>query len=399
MKSLPGFDLPEYRSLVLSLVDHGYELAPVSAMKRPRGKRTAFLRHDIDFSPEAALPMARLEAELGCVATYYFLHTGPYDLTKGTEGDALKEIASMGHEIGLHYDLMTYPDQEMEEHLKAECRHLAALSGVDINTITMHQPHQGGGDPFREHADLFHPHDPRYQGGVTYISDSCRAWRDETLLTCFGDHPPERLLLLTHPALWLDGSVEDRMTYLEEVLVSRASAEHKGYFQQEVSQIWRDHPGAKAHDLREKVNGELKSHWIDLPWVTDRMEELLTHFAAFDAVPWGEAAIVSERPEKWDLSLALTRDENVVSFSFNSRKGDALHIHAFYVAKVARREGLGNRMIEALSQRASSRGLSFLRLAVHESNDSARRFYLEQGFTVVEREEGHNQYQMERPVS
>ena len=116
-------------------------------------------------------------------------------------------------------------------------------------------------------------------------------------------------------------------------------------------------------------------------------------------MPWGEEAIVSERPEKWALSLALTQHEELVAFSFNSRKEEALHIHAFYVAKDARRRGLGIQMLQQLSERASSRGLSFLRLAVHESNVSAQQFYFEQGFTVVEREEHNHQYQLERPVS
>lgn len=60
------------------------------------------LRHDIDdHGFEAALQIARWEAERGYRATYFVLHTAPYWTDRRLRG-SLEEIASLGHEIGIH---------------------------------------------------------------------------------------------------------------------------------------------------------------------------------------------------------------------------------------------------------------------------------------------------------
>jgi hypothetical protein len=116
----------------------------------------------------------------------------------------------------------------------------------------MHLPHKGQPDPFQQLDEYTHPHDPRYQEGLLYVSDSCRAWRDESLLTCFGSSPPRRLLLTSHPELWLDGTIADRMMYLDRVLIENASRQCIDYFNQDVRHVWVNHPGPRLHDERER---------------------------------------------------------------------------------------------------------------------------------------------------
>lgn len=62
------------------------------------------LRHDVDDNPgalEAAVKLARWEAERGYRSTYYLLHSAPY-WTDGRLQPAAEAIALLGHEIGLH---------------------------------------------------------------------------------------------------------------------------------------------------------------------------------------------------------------------------------------------------------------------------------------------------------
>jgi len=62
------------------------------------------MRHDVDDNKGAlqtAVKMARWEAERSYRSTYYVLHTAAYWDGHGFE-DALAEIASHGHEIGVH---------------------------------------------------------------------------------------------------------------------------------------------------------------------------------------------------------------------------------------------------------------------------------------------------------
>ena len=69
MESLPGFDLREHGRLLEALQAVGYGLKPVEAMAQAVREPTVFLRHDLDFSLEAAVPMAELEASLGAQST------------------------------------------------------------------------------------------------------------------------------------------------------------------------------------------------------------------------------------------------------------------------------------------------------------------------------------------
>jgi hypothetical protein len=58
----------------------------------------ALMRHDIDRKPENALSTARIEAESGIRATYYFRRYG-----SAYRPGIMKEIEGMGHEVGYHY--------------------------------------------------------------------------------------------------------------------------------------------------------------------------------------------------------------------------------------------------------------------------------------------------------
>lgn len=118
-------DFPSHNSFAdyLRLVD---ELADVSRYRVMPGKEfynapadpervTVFLRHDIDHDPFTALRMAHAESERGLHGTYYVLPTGVY---YGIFRDGkyyryacmdwiYRAIESLGHEIGVHNDLLT----------------------------------------------------------------------------------------------------------------------------------------------------------------------------------------------------------------------------------------------------------------------------------------------------
>lgn len=90
--------------------------------------RRLLLRHDVDSNLVSALRQARLEAELGMPATFYVLHPGDGPLAnyygRIVDGriehepafvDAIHEMRSLGHEVGLHYDLL-----QLSEHTGRE---------------------------------------------------------------------------------------------------------------------------------------------------------------------------------------------------------------------------------------------------------------------------------------
>jgi hypothetical protein len=58
------------------------------------------LRHDVDRSLKYALAMAKLEHEYGIVSTYYFRYPNTFNRK------VIKQIHSLGHEIGYHYEVL-----------------------------------------------------------------------------------------------------------------------------------------------------------------------------------------------------------------------------------------------------------------------------------------------------
>jgi len=217
------------------------------------GERTVYLRHDIDLHLYEVERMALIEAKRSISATYYVLLTQHYNPMSVFNRGILRRLVDLGHEIGLHYDLTSYPQDSMaaRRHLDWEAGLLASLTGQRIYTISMHQPYLGTPDPFRQLDQYVHPHDERFQQDLLYVSDSCRAWRDEKLLSCFSAQAARRVQLLTHPELWLDPGHPDRLDYLNQVVAPNVLYESQSYLDAEVHRIWSTHPGAHLHDERE----------------------------------------------------------------------------------------------------------------------------------------------------
>ena len=399
METLPGFDLREYGRLLERLQQVGYALRPVAEMRDESSQRVAFLRHDLDFSLEAALPMAELEASLGARSTYYVLLKGPYDVMSPSGRDRVRAIRAAGHSVGLHYDLRDYPEHDLEMRLHHEVATLADILDAPVVDIALHEPHRNQGDPFRSLPGLIHPHDPRWAEGLLYVSDSCRAWRDETLLRCFLPEPPERLLLLTHPALWLDAEIQGGSEYIERILLPEASGEAHMYFSEEVPRIWEAHPGPQAHRRRVQGVGPEGAGflWLTRALVESRLTEFRRLFSRFEEVSWDVEQILRDVPGKWTQTLALEREGEIVAFSFNSIRDGALYVHAFFVDPAHRGEGLGRRMVARLAERSRDLGLAGIALSVHRDNARARGFYRAHGF-VSEGSETSDGQQMMRCV-
>jgi hypothetical protein len=238
---MPNFTVSEYRALLEAFKQSGYDIQKISSMPDPSSGRVLFLRHDIDFHLHRVDAIAEVERDLGCQATYYVLISGHYNALFPENRLILRSLVDMGHEIGLHYDLETYPrDAERSiSHLEMEIDILSNAIGQPVRTIGTHEPFKLP-DPFLNLNGYVHPQDPRLQKGLVFVSDSCRIWRDKTLLRCFGPDPPSRVLLNTHPELWLDGSIRDRSDYLINVVLLNATY-HIRTFLEKRGPIWERH--------------------------------------------------------------------------------------------------------------------------------------------------------------
>ncbi|PKN78875.1 MAG: hypothetical protein CVU48_06980, partial [Candidatus Cloacimonetes bacterium HGW-Cloacimonetes-1] len=101
------FTLAAYRELLQTcLIDHSCK--PVREYDTNDSNQVVYLRHDVDRKPGKALQMAKLEHDLDVRSTYFFRCTSECFVP-----DLIKEIESMGHEIGYHYENLSTAAQRL----------------------------------------------------------------------------------------------------------------------------------------------------------------------------------------------------------------------------------------------------------------------------------------------
>ena len=197
----------------------------------PKPDYYAIIRHDVDRMPNHALKMAKFESEKGIKSTYYFrakFHT--------YKPDIIKEIYSLGHEIGYHYESLSDMNGEMSKALEDFEGNLNKFREiVPVRTISMHgrpfskidnrdlwkdlKNHQRLVDEFGILGEVYIDID---YDDIAYISDTGRNWyssksniRDKTntkirlnfqngILLCdaLGSGKIDKLIFQIHPERW-----------------------------------------------------------------------------------------------------------------------------------------------------------------------------------------------------
>lgn len=118
------FNFKSYQSLLTALQSRGFSFITVSEYAeatsppslRCGGQASSpfiLLRHDVEAKYENALQMARIQHSRGIRGTYYFR-------IFGNNGNAaiIREIVALGHEIGYHYDDLSYCKGDYEKAIR-----------------------------------------------------------------------------------------------------------------------------------------------------------------------------------------------------------------------------------------------------------------------------------------
>ena len=122
--------------------------------------RMLILRHDVDKRPENSLLTAELEHSFGVKASYYFRV-----VKESNSPEIIRRIASLGHEIGYHYEDMSLCEGDREKALMHFRQGLDYFQGFyPVRTICMH------GSPASRYdsRDLWRDADGRRQEGGEY---------------------------------------------------------------------------------------------------------------------------------------------------------------------------------------------------------------------------------------
>jgi hypothetical protein len=209
---------------------HLFKHAP-QVLACPGIGRHIFLRHDVDVSVSRALRMAEIECAHGVRSTYYVMTASPmYTLPRHAQ--LVREIAALGHEVGLHFDCpaqhrdrlplsnqdpcrtssngVTYEHQDastellelLEAQIEIDCSVLEDILGNRVESLSFHRP-----DPWCLRGPM------HICGRVNayaaklmewYLSDSRGNWREGEPLPMLASPPKSVLQLLIHPIWWGD---------------------------------------------------------------------------------------------------------------------------------------------------------------------------------------------------
>lgn len=215
------FTLIKYRELLEALDDYGQ----------------ITLRHDVDRKPMNSLAVARVEREMGWKATYYFRA-----VPESWNESVILQIASLGHDIGYHYESLTTCHGDMEAAYQDFCRNLDQLRTlVPVTSIAMHGSPRSKWDSrdLWKHYD-YHPlgvtNEPYLDtdfSQVFYLTDTGRRWdgfkvsvrdkipvyqeqwikkgwvfhsTDDIISAVKESRFPKKVMLNSHPQRWTDDS-------------------------------------------------------------------------------------------------------------------------------------------------------------------------------------------------
>ncbi len=174
------FTVSIYKELIGRLIVAGYSFQTYHDFTEHSEEKVILLRHDVDARKEHSLQFAKIQHEMGIVGTYYFRMV-PESFDEGV----IREIASMGHEIGYHYEDMDFARGDVDKAYGLAKKHLAQLREVaEIKTICMHGSPRSPYDnkevwnkyDYHELGIIAEPYFDLDFSKVLYLTDTGRRW-------------------------------------------------------------------------------------------------------------------------------------------------------------------------------------------------------------------------------
>lgn len=234
------FTVAKYNEILDALIAQNYNFRTYKKYTIEPVERCIILRHDVDLLPYNSLAFAKIQAEKGVKGVYYFRA-----VPESWNEKVIKEIASLGHEIGYHYECLTTCNGSLEASIKDFEKNLKALRELtSVTTICMH------GSPLSKYdsKDLWKKYNYKDFGIIAepyfdldfekffYLTDTGRRWdgdkvsrrdkvnsgfdlsfhsTDEIIAAANNGKLPENIMFTFHPQRWND----DKFMWTKELVV------------------------------------------------------------------------------------------------------------------------------------------------------------------------------------
>lgn len=221
------FTVDKYEMLLNALRESNYSFQTFDEFLKTPKLKCIILRHDVDLLPYNSLNFARIQSKFGIKGSYYFRA-----VPESWNEAVIKEIASLGHEIGYHYECLTTTNGDLLKGIQDFEMNLSALRKLaTVRTICMH------GSPLSKHdsRDLWKKYkysdfnilgEPYFDVDfrkVYYLTDTGRKWdgdkvsvrdkvdsgfdlkfhtTDEIISAAKKNQLPNQVMFTFHPQRW-----------------------------------------------------------------------------------------------------------------------------------------------------------------------------------------------------
>jgi hypothetical protein len=176
--------------------------------------RVVILTHDVDYSLNGVSELAAVEAEAGASATYFVRVTGgDYNPFSHAARRLFKQVAALGHEIGLHFHQAAVTlglDSDQRSSVAWQKAALESALDVAIRSMSIHGSWTVPPDIFGFDATGLgienYEHAGRFHDGFRFLMDGGATWPEmwpHEALDRF-----EKLHILAHPEWWSASQAE-----------------------------------------------------------------------------------------------------------------------------------------------------------------------------------------------
>ncbi len=207
-------------------------------------ERFVLMRHDVEFSLDAALTMARADHNAGVRSTFFVQIGSDYNLFEADGAAAVEEILGLGHDLGFHYDLglLERAGGDPVELAQRAIHLMEGFFGVRIRAASPHMPMRSGRT--LRLPGIVDAYDPLYFERIKYLSDSTQVWREGVVTSLLDRH--DQIQLLTHEYHW----TEEGLGW-DELLLLEADAKHRRLRARAEANIERFREGLRLRAKRD----------------------------------------------------------------------------------------------------------------------------------------------------
>jgi hypothetical protein len=196
-----NFTYRHYEEILKIAKEEAFEFSSFS--QEPDTKKRIYLRHDIDISIKSALDIAEIEKNHQVASTFFIQLNSPfYNIFEEDNLEIIRGIASLGHHIGIHFDMQLIPDHNalnLEEPIYRQYAFLRDFFPLQ-KVISFHHPSPKVLNNEIHCGAFVNAYSPQFR--QRYLSDSNGRWKEGCPCRILKEANLEKVQILTHPFWW-----------------------------------------------------------------------------------------------------------------------------------------------------------------------------------------------------